>query len=110
MTKSAAAWPSKTAPITWICGSDSKRWTRNSRVTAESSTTSTLIFRSAIKNFVLYLCQAADGFEQVALIEIAFNEIGIGANVDAAFPIFTRFQGGHQYHRQLRQFFIRANS
>src|ERR1043166_1630960 len=105
LRKSSAAWPSATAPTTRSCGSDSSRWTRNVRDTAESSATSTSILPSVMRPFT-GSNQPAHGLEQVALIEAALDDVGVGADVDAALAVLSRFQPRHQHHGQLREFLV----
>src|SRR5258708_39590478 len=97
--KSSAAWPSLTTPMTRMRGSASRRWTRSIRATLESSATSTLILASSI-GINTRSDQATDGFEKVALIEAAFDEVGVRADVDAALAILASFQGGDQDDRE----------
>src|ERR1044071_224038 len=94
--KSSAAWPSLTAPTSWICGSDSSKWTKRIRAVVESSTTSTLILSLVIRYSLLR--QSSHGFEQVTLNEAAFYEIGVSTHVNATLSVLSCFPCRHQHH------------
>ena len=84
--KSSAACPSFTAPITRMPGSEFNSSTSSMRVTCESSATSTLILSAYI---FLRLREPAQRFQQIALIEIALHQVGVGADIDAPFAVLA---------------------
>src|SRR5262245_17465555 len=71
-----ASAPLTASPTTRISGSLRRISARSVRAVAESSTTRTRIMRRSQ--------QLGDGFEQVLLVEGALDEVGVGADLDAA--------------------------
>src|SRR5665811_2550476 len=82
-------------------------------MTLESSTMSTSIKtgsfgdgRESLWNELLGSQEPPNDLEQVALVEIALDYIGIRAHLDAVFAIFGRAQGRHQHNRQLLELLV----
>ncbi len=53
--------------------------------------------------------QPPDNFQQVTLVEAAFYNVGIGADIDAALAVLARVQRRYQHHRQFAEPFVRAH-
>src|SRR5665647_629236 len=70
------------------------------RATGESSTTRTLIMGNSACSRSY---QSPDYFQQVALVEATFHDIGIGADVDPALAVLARLECRHQHDRHLRK-------
>src|SRR5579859_512217 len=87
-----ASSPLRAVPITRTWGSAVSIPIRNSRTTAESSTISTLITGRLPGSK-----EPADHVQQVALVEAALHQVGVGPGGRAPRAIFARFQRCDQH-------------
>src|SRR5260370_37472626 len=94
MRKASSALP--TEPATSSRGSCPMMYSRNSRITLESSTIRTLIFfikpRRTSKDL-------PDGSEQLRLIELPFHDISVGAQLQTPLLVFAPIECRYNHDR-----------
>src|SRR3990172_432121 len=98
-----ASYPSRATPMTSSAGSWLRRYTRYSRATAESSATSTRITGTPKLN------ESPNNLQQVCLVEARFDQVRVGAHLDASLLVLSRFQRRDEHDRQVGHFSIRSD-
>src|SRR3989338_1892183 len=94
---STAAPPSPTLPTTSKAPASRSRCARYSRVTGESSASTTRIGATS----ALTSHQPPDDVQEVRLIEARLDHVGVRADLDAALLVLARLERGHEDHGQL---------
>src|SRR3989338_3352180 len=98
-----ASSPSRATPMTSSAGSSLRRYTRYSRATAESSATSTRITGTP------KLDESPNNLQQVCLVEAGFDQVRVGAHLDASLLVLSGFQRRDEHDRHVGHFLIRSN-
>ena len=57
-----------------------------------------------------YSDESSDHIEQIALIEAAFDDVGVRTDIESALSVFAGFEPGNQHDRKLMKFFILSYS